>query len=1169
MKKRREPGSNTAWSPAVLYSIFKEDVKMRTIHKTFGAALFLAAFAAFIVGFTGDTAYGAANEGQREEFAYGGYTYGVEDAIGTYSIGKDNAGDLKAYEFAIRGREENGHILFLDGRGDMKDMESGEKSPWRDSIDKIRDLVVADDRITSIGSGAFHGCGSLEKAIFGNGIKEIENFAFEGTALQEIEIPESLRVIGKAAFGGCMKLESITIPSGVASVREEAFLNCTSLTDIHVKGELTKFQDSVFLVQAPYSKESPLATTLDTENRELLAPDYWKYQNRSTNICTIRFVDYDGTELEGEQHVLKGKSFRAPKGNPERESDVQYSYVFTGWEPQLSDSLVADSDQTFRAQYRQEVRKYEVRFYDRHGELRATNAAYGQVPEDPQFPVEERDGGVVYIRSGWCHVYRDADGTEQSEKVQELQSVSGPGEYYYAWSEVELLCEVSFLDWDGTEIAKAFYRQGETIAIPQDPQREGSPQTDYNFSGWEPQVQAQCSGEAVYRASYTETARTYTARFLDMDGSIIKEEVFHYGDGITPPPAPEHEGMEFTGWVQVAPEIVIGDFDMMATYRKVQTGSADDSESGVSTGEGGSESGTPATGEDGSESGASAAGEDGSESGASAGEGGSESGAPAEGGGSGNGASDGEGGSETGTSEGENGSENGTSAGEGVPENGASESGNNSGNNPSEGGGNLGSDVFEGGDNSGNSASEGGGNSGNGASEGSGNSGSNAFGEGNGSESGVPDSGNSSGSSQSSEGGSSGSNADGGNNSDDGTERGLSDETSSSGTGSNPVSGNSQSSGNSGQSSGNNSASNGNSSQSSGNNGSSGGNGNPSSGNSSLPGAGNSQSNGNSTASSGRGNHSTPLNGGNSGITNEKGKQDSGAASGSAIGNSQGDTPDGSPISEGSGSQKTERPSTGKETEVDIGDGSPVTKDSGNSEKNGKEQGHGEKTKDNEGKDSGTKDKGKPTENETGDKNGSSKKQSGTGNKAKTGTESSPTNKRATNTDKSALDGNTASVKNISSINSSGKNSATWNPGSWSVVSGSVDGRTTANSSTSGRQWKLTDTPSTKAGQGEAMQDIGSHTDRESGQGGTDPFVISVPADSLQDYADAGNGASTGKTMEDSQITKEEKQATVGSETENHSIPLVFIFLGTLLVAFSCLVLAFFSRRKRKSRDGK
>ena len=50
--------------------------------------------------------------------------------------------------------------------------------------------------------------------------------------LKSVTIPESVKVIGWHAFGGCISLKSITIPESVKGIGEDAFEGCESLTSI-------------------------------------------------------------------------------------------------------------------------------------------------------------------------------------------------------------------------------------------------------------------------------------------------------------------------------------------------------------------------------------------------------------------------------------------------------------------------------------------------------------------------------------------------------------------------------------------------------------------------------------------------------------------------------------------------------------------------------------------------------------------------------------------------------------------------------------------------------------------------------------------------------------------------------------------------------------------------
>ena len=78
--------------------------------------------------------------------------------------------------------------------------------------------------VTTIGEGAFFGCGSLASVM----------------------IPTSVSVIGSGAFYYCVSLTGVTISAGVTSVGVCAFVDCTSLTSLTFPASVTDIGDGAF-----------------------------------------------------------------------------------------------------------------------------------------------------------------------------------------------------------------------------------------------------------------------------------------------------------------------------------------------------------------------------------------------------------------------------------------------------------------------------------------------------------------------------------------------------------------------------------------------------------------------------------------------------------------------------------------------------------------------------------------------------------------------------------------------------------------------------------------------------------------------------------------------------------------------------------------------------------
>ena len=88
------------------------------------------------------------------------------------------------------------------------------------------DQKLADDntyKLTYICSGAFQGCNSLKEFSFNNGIKIIDDNAFEACMLENLTIPTTVEKIGNSAFKNNSKLTEIALNEGLKSIGAEAF----------------------------------------------------------------------------------------------------------------------------------------------------------------------------------------------------------------------------------------------------------------------------------------------------------------------------------------------------------------------------------------------------------------------------------------------------------------------------------------------------------------------------------------------------------------------------------------------------------------------------------------------------------------------------------------------------------------------------------------------------------------------------------------------------------------------------------------------------------------------------------------------------------------------------------------------------------------------------------
>ncbi len=92
--------------------------------------------------------------------------------------------------------------------------------------------VVFGENVTQIGINSFRNCKNLTDINLPEGLEIIGHGAFEGTAINKITLPESVRKIGGRAFYESRQLTDITIGNNVTEVGDYAFAFCSALEKI-------------------------------------------------------------------------------------------------------------------------------------------------------------------------------------------------------------------------------------------------------------------------------------------------------------------------------------------------------------------------------------------------------------------------------------------------------------------------------------------------------------------------------------------------------------------------------------------------------------------------------------------------------------------------------------------------------------------------------------------------------------------------------------------------------------------------------------------------------------------------------------------------------------------------------------------------------------------------
>ena len=94
--------------------------------------------------------------------------------------------------------------------------------------------VYVPDGTEVIGSGAFSGCGSIQRVVLPGSVRRIMSYAFaDCRSLTGIELGGTAE-IGRGAFSGCTRLRRVYLPDSVRAVRSEAFQGCLSLKELRL-----------------------------------------------------------------------------------------------------------------------------------------------------------------------------------------------------------------------------------------------------------------------------------------------------------------------------------------------------------------------------------------------------------------------------------------------------------------------------------------------------------------------------------------------------------------------------------------------------------------------------------------------------------------------------------------------------------------------------------------------------------------------------------------------------------------------------------------------------------------------------------------------------------------------------------------------------------------------
>ena len=202
---------------------------------------------------------------------------------------------------------------------------------------------------------------------------------------------------------------------------------------------------------------------------------------------------------------------------------------------------------------------YTVKWLDEDGSVLDTEEyEYNAVPSYKKgTPTKASTEDTVYTFDGWN---------------PEIVPVTESTEYTATYKDSARKYTVKWLDEDGSVLDTEEY---EYNAVPSykngTPTKASTEDTVYTFDGWNPEI-VPVTESTEYTATYKDSARKYTIKWLDEDGSLLREDTVEYGTmpnyGANPTKAADAQyTYTFKDWT---PEVktVTGDATYKATYTK-------------------------------------------------------------------------------------------------------------------------------------------------------------------------------------------------------------------------------------------------------------------------------------------------------------------------------------------------------------------------------------------------------------------------------------------------------------------------------------------------------------------------------------------------------------------------------------------------------------------------
>jgi len=247
------------------------------------------------------------------------------------------------------------------------------------------------------------------------------------------------------------------------------------------------------------------------------------------NKYTITWLDDDNTQID-QTSVEYGVV--PTHDDPTKAATAEWSYSFAGWD---NTPIAVTGEATYKATYSATKNKYTITWLDDDNtQIDQTSVEYGVIPTHVD-PTKAATAEFTYTFAGW-------DNTPVA--------VVGEATYKATYSAAKNSYTITWLDEDDSSLGTSTVEYG-IVPTHEDPTKQPTAQYGYTFVGWSPAISA-VTGNATYKATYTDTINQYTISWLDDIGTLVDQTKVAYG--VTPAHADIYKESDdqydytFVGW---------------------------------------------------------------------------------------------------------------------------------------------------------------------------------------------------------------------------------------------------------------------------------------------------------------------------------------------------------------------------------------------------------------------------------------------------------------------------------------------------------------------------------------------------------------------------------------------------------------------------------------------